>query len=195
LAQGSVHALGCDGMRFPPLVLFGVLAYRDSSLTKIPWSEEVLIDGQSIGRGNDLEQVMHKCTTEIYNPPSSMGAILPGQVVEVDGSNIFVMLHMRGRCEKYASYDYTVGKCDPHSNSTDTWSGNHTIQSYEVQMCAHTGMDAASFTRSDGTARHGTREAREIRMAGYKADDASEAMDELPMVPRETLLSIRQRPL
>jgi hypothetical protein len=180
-------------MRVLPAVL-GVLGARDSSKTNIPWSEEVIIGGQSIGRGNDLEGVMFKCYTDIYNPPTNMGAVLPGEVVEVRGNNILMTLHMRGRCEKYASYDYYVGQCDPKSNGTDTFVSNHTIQSYEVQMCAHTGQGADSYTRSDGTHRHGTRAARAIRMAGYKADDASDEVDGLPTVPRDTLLSVKQRP-
>merc|ERR1719230_967654 len=40
-----------------------------------------------------------------------MGIIAKGQTVKVVGSDVKVELHMRGRCEKYGSYDYTVGKC------------------------------------------------------------------------------------
>jgi hypothetical protein len=182
-------------MRLLAVVVLGALGTTDSSRTNIPFSEEVIIGGQSIGKGNDLESFMFKCFTDIYNPPTSMGAIQAGEVVEVVGSNIFVTLHMRGRCEKYASYDYSVGLCDVKTKHSDTFSSNHTIQSYEVQMCSHTGQAGDSFVRSDGTHRHGTRAARAIRMAGYKADDASEAVDGLPAVPRDTLLAIRQRPL
>merc|ERR1719152_891305 len=40
-----------------------------------------------------------------------MGIIAKGQTVKVVGSDVKVELHMRGRCEKYGAYDYTVGKC------------------------------------------------------------------------------------
>merc|ERR1719482_1528886 len=105
--------------------------------TRIPITNEVLIDGRSMGAGSDLEPFMFQCYSEVYNPPQSMGIVEKGQTVKVVGSEIEVILHMRGRCEGYGSFDYRVGRCSAKSTEVETVSEEktveHTIQSYEIK--------------------------------------------------------------
>merc|ERR1719231_617135 len=107
---------------------------------QIPVTNEVTINDVSIGKGNDLESYMGACHSESYNPPLSMGIIEKGQTVKVVGSEVKVVLHMRGRCEKYGSYDYDVGACEPGTAAdgetiSKEYTADHTIQSYEIEPC------------------------------------------------------------
>merc|ERR1719316_297584 len=43
-----------------------------------------------------------------------MGIIPKGKTVTVKGTEVKLVLHMRGRCEKYNVYDYTIGTCNPN---------------------------------------------------------------------------------
>merc|ERR1719327_2019288 len=81
-----------------------------------------------------------------------MGIIEKGQTVKVVGSEVKVVLHMRGRCEKYGSYDYDVGACEPGTAAdgetiSQEYTADHTIQSYEIEPCG--GAMAARQTLKD----------------------------------------------
>merc|ERR1719407_345289 len=81
-----------------------------------------------------------------------MGIIEKGQTVKVIGSEVKVVLHMRGRCEKYGSYDYDVGACEPGTAAdgetiSQEYTADHTIQSYEIEPCG--GAMAARQTLKD----------------------------------------------
>ena len=121
-------------MSFSKMLLIGATAI------KIPITNEVIINGNSMGTGSDLESYMGMCHSESYNPPLSMGIIEKGQTVKVVGSEVKVVLHMRGRCEKYGSYDYDVGACEPGTAAdgetiSQEYTADHTIQSYEIEPC------------------------------------------------------------
>ena len=107
--------------------------------TLIPVTNEVLVDGKTYGSGSDLEsQVSMGCQTGVYQPPASMGIIAKGQTVKVVGSDVKVELHMRGRCEKYGAFDYTVGKCTTDGGMetvSDEYTADHTIQSFSISLC------------------------------------------------------------
>ena len=133
-------------MSFSKMLIIGATAL------KIPITNEVIINGNSMGTGSDLEAYMGMCHSESYNPPLSMGIIEKGQTVKVVGSEVKVVLHMRGRCEKYGSYDYDVGACEPGTAAdgetiSQEYTADHTIQSYEIEPCG--GAMAARQTLKD----------------------------------------------
>merc|ERR1719353_202264 len=132
-----VAALGLDGM--------------------IPFGNEVIIGERSYGKGSEMEPMMSQCFSEIYNPPLSMGIIKKGTSVKVKGSEVVVKLHMRGRCESYGHYDYTIGHCHAqHSDESDIidddFVTDHTIQSFEIRQCTHEESKTASKAASDRAA-------------------------------------------
>merc|ERR1740133_251294 len=106
---------------------------------QIPITNEVIINGRSFGTGSELEPFMDTCRTEVYNPPVDMGVVAKGQTVKVVGAEVKVVLHMRGNCESYYSYDYTVGKCSSKTTAVETvsdeWTADHAIQSLEIVQC------------------------------------------------------------
>jgi len=125
---------------------------------KIPITNEVVIKGKggdpdiSLGTGSDLEASMGTCHSESYNPPLSMGIIEKGQTVKVTGAEVKMILHMRGRCEKYGSFDYEVGACKPGTAAdgetvSESYTTDHTIQSWELVNCG--GAMAARQTLAD----------------------------------------------
>merc|ERR1719185_19424 len=92
---------------------------------------------------------MNQCFSETYNPPAAMGIIKKGTKVVVKGSEVVVKLHMRGRCESYGHYDYTIGHCHAqHSDESDIidddFVTDHTIQSFEIRQCTHEESKSAS---------------------------------------------------
>merc|ERR1719185_45781 len=96
---------------------------------------------------------MNQCFSETYNPPVSMGIIKKGTTVKVKGSEVVVKLHMRGRCESYGNYDYTIGHCHAqHSDESeiidDDFVTEHTIQSFEIRQCTHEESKEASKAAS-----------------------------------------------
>jgi len=120
--------------------MFSKMLLVTATAMKIPITNEVIINGNSMGTGSDLEAYMGMCHSESYNPPLSMGIIEKGQTVKVVGSEVKVVLHMRGRCEKYGSYDYDVGACEPGTAAdgetiSKEYTTDHTIQSYEIEPC------------------------------------------------------------
>ena len=128
----------------------------------IPFGNEVIIGDRSYGSGSEMEPMMNKCFSEVYAPPANMGIIKKGTTIKVKGSEVMVSLHMRGRCEKYASFDYTVGHCHAqHSSESDIidddFVTSHTIQSFEIRQCTHeeskTASKAHSMKRREDAAR------------------------------------------
>ena len=122
------------------MMSFSKMLLVTATAIKIPITNEVIINGNSMGTGSDLESYMGMCHSESYNPPLSMGIIEKGQTVKVVGSEVKVVLHMRGRCEKYGSYDYDVGACEPGTAAdgetiSQEYTADHTIQSYEIEPC------------------------------------------------------------
>ena len=72
-----------------------------------------------------------------------MGIIEKGTTIKVKGSEVVVKLHMRGRCESYGHYDYTVGHCHAqHSDESEIIDADfvtdHVIQSFEIRQCQTT---------------------------------------------------------
>lgn len=128
-----------------------------ASATRVPITNEVFIGGRSQGSGSDLDAFMFQCYTQVYQPPVAMGIIEKGTVVKVVGSDIQIKMHMRGRCEGYGSFDYTLGKCDPKlggaagETPADEMTVDHAIQSYEIVMCQHTGVSEESWQDLIGT--------------------------------------------
>jgi len=134
------------------MMSFSKMLLVTATAIKIPITNEVIINGNSMGTGSDLESYMGMCHSESYNPPLSMGIIEKGQTVKVVGSEVKVVLHMRGRCEKYGSYDYDVGACEPGTAAdgetiSQEYTADHTIQSYEIEPCG--GAMAARQTLKD----------------------------------------------
>merc|ERR1719263_1961393 len=91
-----------------------------------------------------------------------MGIIKKGTSIKVKGSEVVVKLHMRGRCESYGHYDYTIGHCHAqHADESDVIDSDfvttHTIQSFEIRQCTHeeskTASKAHSMKRREDAAR------------------------------------------
>ena len=107
---------------------------------QIPITNEVIFDGKSLGTGSDLSPLMGQCNTGSYTH-TDPGILPKGGSVTVKGSDVKVELHMRGRCESYHSYDYTVGGCDPKlggaagETPTETFTADHPVQSYKITQC------------------------------------------------------------
>ena len=108
---------------------------------QIPVTNEVFINERSQGKGSEMEGQMNTCHMEVYQPPLSMGIIEKGQTVKVVGSDVKVLLHMRGRCNEYGHYDYQVGQCSTEGAGAggetvaESWTATHAIQSYEILQC------------------------------------------------------------
>merc|ERR1719160_1452218 len=119
---------------------------------KIPYGNEVIIGDRSYGNGSEMEPMMNQCFSESYAPPANMGIIKKGTKVVVKGSEVVVKLHMRGRCESYGHYDYTVGHCHAqHSDESEIIDADfvtdHVIQSFEIRQCTHEESKTASRAR------------------------------------------------
>ena len=125
--------------------------------TEIPFGNEVIIGDRSYGKGSEMEPMMNQCFSEIYAPPANMGIIKKGTSVKVKGSEVVVKLHMRGRCESYGHFDYTIGHCHAqHSDESEIIDADHvtehTIQSFEIRQCTHEESKAASKAASNRAA-------------------------------------------
>merc|ERR1719191_1878676 len=132
--------------------LFAVVAALDIK-GKIPFGNEVFIGDRSYGNGSEMEPMMNQCFSESYAPPANMGIIKKGTSIKVKGSEVVVKLHMRGRCESYGHYDYTIGHCHAqHSDESeiidDDFVTEHTIQSFEIRQCTHEESKTASKAAS-----------------------------------------------
>ena len=119
----------------------------------IPFGNEVFIGDRSYGNGSEMEPMMNKCFSEVYSPPAAMGIIEKGTTIKVKGSEVVVKLHMRGRCESYGHYDYTVGHCHAqHSDESEIIDADfvtdHVIQSFEIRQCTHEESKTASKAAS-----------------------------------------------
>merc|ERR1719235_3149988 len=136
----------------------------------IPFGNEVFIGDRSYGNGSEMEPMMNKCFSESYSPPASLGIIKKGTKVVVKGSEVVVKLHMRGRCESYGDYDYTIGHCHAqHSDESDIidadYTTEHTIQSFEIRQCTHEESKAASKAASNRAAEKAARAKAEAEAA------------------------------
>merc|ERR1719183_937220 len=108
--------------------------------------------------------------SETYAPPANMGIIKKGTSIKVKGSEVVVKLHMRGRCENYGHYDYTVGHCHAqHSDESDIidddFVTDHTIQSFEIRQCTHEESKTASKAASNRAAERAAKAKKESEAA------------------------------
>merc|ERR1719506_1338930 len=113
---------------------------------------------------------MNQCFSETYNPPASMGIIKKGTSVKVKGSEVVVKLHMRGSCESYGHYDYTIGHCHAqHSDESDIidddFVTDHTIQSFEIRQYTHEESKEASKAASNRAAERAANAKKEAEAA------------------------------
>ena len=136
----------------------------------IPFGNEVFIGDRSYGNGSEMEPMMNKCFSESYAPPANMGIIKKGTTIKVKGSEVVVKLHMRGRCESYGHYDYTIGHCHAqHSDESDgiddDFVTDHTIQSFEIRQCTHEESKTASKAASDRSAAKAAKAKEESKAA------------------------------
>jgi hypothetical protein len=124
---------------------------------EIPFTNEVIIDGRSYGKGSEMEPFINQCQSESYEPPLSMGIIKKGSKVSVVGSEVILKMHLRARCESYSVYDYQVGHCHAqhsalHGTITEDMVMNHTIQSFTIEQCGHELSKASSKAASEKAA-------------------------------------------
>merc|ERR1719224_369417 len=114
--------------------------------------------------------MMNKCFSEVYSPPAAMGIIEKGTKIKVKGSEVVVKLHMRGRCQSYGTYDYTIGHCHAqHSSESDIidhdFVTDHTIQSFEIRQCTHEESKTASKAASNRAADRAAKAKKEAEAA------------------------------